>query len=160
STPEQYSSADHLGGAVSEQLVEVHLRLGEYLVLVFSSTPTGPSVLDGVATRLPENTPAEQLGVAVDAALSRSGARDYDPTRDDAWARRLLALLHPPAFATSARGTRSVEVSRNSGTVVVQPQHNEGKTNGYTPIDHEARVFPPNCSARQLGEAVVDAFER
>lgn len=144
---------------MSEQLVEVDLRLGEYLVVVYSSTPTGPWVLDGVAARLPEGTPAEQLGVAVAAALGRSGERDYDLTRDSEPARPLLDLLHLPDYATFARGTRSVEVYRDSGTVVVQPQRNEGDGQGFTPIDDEARIVSDR-SARRLGEAVIRAFER
>src|SRR3979490_2391530 len=92
------------------QLAGVDLRQGEYIVSTYSKTAKGLWVLDGTPARLPQDSPADQLGVAIRAALAQARVGVDEPTRDSDPARPLLDLLQVPDFATYAKGTRSVEV--------------------------------------------------
>jgi len=145
------------------QLAGVDLRKGEYLVSTYSKTPKGLWVLDGTPTRLPQDSPAHQLGVVIREALARSRVGVDEPTRDSDPAGPLLDLLQVSDFATYAKGTRSVEVySEPSGdgeTVEVTPRRNEGGRRGFTPIEDEMQAFV-YASPEQLGTAVVNAFTK
>lgn len=141
------------------QLASVDLRQSEYIVSTYSQTAKGTWVLDGTPARLPDSTSAEQLGVAVQTALTRSRAGVDELTRDSEPARPLLDLLDLPNFATYAKGTRSVEVYRDGDTVEVTPRRNEGGRRGFTPLDDETRTFT-ETSTERLGTEVTEAFSK
>jgi hypothetical protein len=141
------------------QLVGVELRQGEYIVSVYSRTPKGVWVLDGMPARLSASVPADHLGTTIRNALDRSRVGVDELTRDSDPARPLLDLLKLPDFATYAKGTRSVEVYRDGETIEVTPQRNEGGRHGFTPIDEETQTLV-NISSEQLGAAIIGAFDK
>lgn len=145
------------------QLASVDLRQGEYIVSTYSRTAKGLWVLDGTPARLPQTSADDDLGLTVHEALGRSRSGLDDPTRDSEPARPLLELLGLADFATYAKGTRSVEVYRETagdrGTVEVTPKRNSGGRSGFVPIDDEMVTFGYD-SPKQLGAAVVNAFRK
>jgi hypothetical protein len=143
------------------QLAGVDLRQGEYIVSTYSRTAKGLWVLDGTPARLPQTSADDELGLAVDVALGASRGGLDDPTRDSEPARPLLDLLGLADFASYAKGTRSVEVYRETDgdTVEVTPRRNSGGRTGFVPIDDEMVSFGYD-SPKQLGAAVVNAFQK
>lgn len=148
---------------MTEKLASVDLRQGEYIVCTYSKTSAGFWVLDGTPARVPQESPADELGAAIRNALSQSREGVDGPGRDGKPAQPLLDLLGLPDYATYAKGTRSVEVyvepSSEGEAVEVTPQRNEGSQDGFTPIDDEMRAFTYD-SPSQLGTEVIKAFDR
>lgn len=142
---------------MTEQLVGVDLRQGEYFVLVYSKTTKGTWVLDGTPVRLDETATADQLGMAIRAALDRSRVGADELTRDAEPARPLLDLLKLPDFATYTKGTRSVEVYRDGDVIEITPLRNEGGRRGFTPIEGESRTID-NASPGGVGTMVIAAL--
>lgn len=148
---------------MTARLAGVDLRQGEYIVCVYSKTPKGVWVLDGIPSRLPEQSTAEQLGVVIREALDQSRFGVPELTRDSEPDRPLLDLLQLPDYATYAKGTRSVKVRSESTddgeTIVVTPRRNGGPRRGFTSISEERQELV-HKSPEQLGAAVKDAFTK
>ncbi|HEX4725190.1 MAG TPA: hypothetical protein VH333_21955 [Pseudonocardiaceae bacterium] len=141
--------------------VGVDLRQGEYIISVYSRTPKGVWVGDGVPTRLAEDLPFEQLGDEVRKALARSRQVGVpELTRDSRPDKPLLDLLGLPDYATYAKGTRSVRVRIDGGEIVqVTPLRNGGPQRGFTSISDAKQTFVYE-SPEQLGAAVKEAFTK
>lgn len=148
---------------MTARLAGVDLRQSEYIVCVYSRTPKGVWVLDGTPTLLPEESTADQLGLAVREALARSREGFPELTRDSMPSLPLLRLLHLPDFETYKKGTRSVwirsEPADDGETLKVTPLRNEGSRGGYSSIIEERQTFAYE-SPGQLGRAVKDAFTK
>ncbi|WP_026422170.1 hypothetical protein [Actinokineospora inagensis] len=142
---------------MSEQLVGVDLRRGEYVVITYSQSRSGMWVLDGEPVRLPATSTPAQLGVAVTDALARSRGGLDDPGRAAKPSQPLLDAFGVTTYAAYTKGTKSVEVFRGAGGVEVTPQRNEGGSKGFTPIVDEARTLV-DASPNAVGDAVVAAF--
>jgi hypothetical protein len=141
----------------------VDLRQGEYIVCTYSKTSAGFWVLDGTPARVPQESPAGELGAAIRDALSQSREGIDTPGRDDKPAQPLLDLLGLPDYATYAKGTRSVrlnvEPSGEGETVKVTPKRNEGTRRRFTPIVDEMHEFIYE-SPLQLGIEVIKALNK
>jgi hypothetical protein len=148
---------------MTEKLASVDLRQGEYIISTYSKTSAGFWVLDGTPARMPQESPADELGTTIRNALDQSREGLDNPGRDGKPGQPLLDLLGLLDYATYAKGTRSVEVyvepSSEGEAVEVTPQRNEGSQDGFTPIDDEMREFTYN-SPLQLGIEVIKAFDK
>jgi hypothetical protein len=144
---------------VTEQLVGVDLREGEYILSVFSKTGKGVWAMDGIPDRLASGVAASELGSAIEDALaqSRSGLPELAP--DSKPSQPLLDLLYLPNYAAYVRGTRSVEVYRDGDMIEVTPFRNEGARGGFTPIETEMTTLTL-ASPEQLAAEVLEAFKK
>ncbi|WP_018680389.1 hypothetical protein [Actinokineospora enzanensis] len=142
---------------MSEQLVGVDLRQGEYVVITYSQSRSGMWVLDGQPVRLPATADFERLGASVTDALDRSRTGLDDPVRGSKPSQPLLDAFGVTTYAAYTKGTRSVEVFRGPGGIEVTPQRNEGGRKGFTPVPDETRA-PADSSPGSVGDAVITAF--
>jgi hypothetical protein len=141
------------------QLATADLRRGELIVCSFSQTGPGFWVAGGHFLRLPETAGDDQLGAALDEALSSSRTGASPPPRGSTPFDPVLRELRLRSYGEYMRGTLSAGIARDGDEVVVTPKQNGGSRTGFTELlDQAETLTSPSASA--LAQAVRRALAR
>jgi hypothetical protein len=143
-----------------KRLAQIDLRGDEMIVLSYSRTKPGFWVMNGKYVRLRANVADDDLGRAVERALSATEHDIPPPSQDDPLpAAPVLKELGLKSYSSYMKGVRSVQVERENSNVSVVPTRNEGSHGGFVELlDQTEQLESP--TSRKLGAAVRRALAR
>jgi hypothetical protein len=137
------------------KLASVERRKGEYIVTSYTQTQPGFWQMNGHFSRLPLHTTAEELGLALLAALdasNRIALRDVDASADSF--APVLAALGLKNYAQYMKGATSVSLEIGDDDVLrATPMRNGGAREGFVEIADRTRLLADHA-AGALGTAV------
>lgn len=143
------------------RLAALDLRRGRYVAHSSSLTVDGMWIANGTFVLLDEPTDDRELGAAVRRMLdaSHTGIPTPDLRGGPSPFAPVLDALGLRSWATYARGTRHVDIERDTDVVLVSPTRNGGAREGFVGLtEHTVRLTTPGDE--ELGAVLRAALDR
>lgn len=137
-----------------EQLANVYLQRGNFLLLPLSRLIDGGWVNDEPVHSYPLEVSDHELGIAITEAISQSRGGVPTPTNWKAVLAPLLAAAGVRSWSAFQRSAQACLVECLNEKITIVPTTNGGATTGYSFLRDDALTVLTRCPPEELGSAI------